>query len=1323
MIRVTPQRRSRYTVTTVLDTGANRTTFTKDTIDQNPDLVSKHLPRGQHTRSFVYGNGTEFKSEDAVQLGDYTAHIVPTTHQVNLVSINDICVKGGHVVLFTPTSVVIHDIGNSYEIRYNKLLSEDDWLAPPDILNILSDLRAKHPLASDFHKSLESTPIGFEHIRPLQSEIPEISPQISVNKRRRNRIFSGRLHNSDPAVRHKVFNWHHRFGHACEDCMAHAVEPQGPDNLPYWRNTDITSCDVRRVFRYEPCLLCVLAKRRKEGKRQHKKPQSEKPNLELDHKLRLLAEPILESPETDEQFKRQLEEDSKLRPGEILSLDDVPVSPVSIDGYNTFFLFRDTKTRKLFSFTTKDKNEDTYLACLKQVLIYFKRLYKEHSDWGPIPVITVRSDYMKTYKSRKVLNFYQDNDCKCELSSPYQHWQVAVERDVQTVINSMAAVIHSNHFINASAWSYALRHFTRIFNDTPLSSTGYRAPNQLCNSSHFVDASVKYRYAFGDLLVFPLQEGERKWKFDVRNEVGFYFGDDDMTKDAAFIYLPFHHQLVSRAGAERVDVSEIQLLRWYGKRVDVRKPTLTFGEIRKGMLDLAPDVFEDGIPTVQHVKISEGSDDEQYSSDESMTDDITDDSGDAPDQYTLQTNPQIRVHKRSPSKCRRGKRNHQRDRDRITLPVETMPLEPLQTRGQKGVGKKVDYRSMINSSVDLEYRGRRTIPGAKASYQRPSQSFDYSDAMELSEIMSKIDVDDNNHMEVFDSVISHMYRSMDLSDPEHNQDAEIPTDEEYIDSIEAIEALRIDQKAGNGLFQEAIRAEVCDNLIRDTGTLQPISDDAVRAMPTAINIPTTVKCKRKLKPDGSYDKHKARMAARGDLLVRKMLRLGMDLPDTFSPTIRTLTFLLILQISVSKGLKCATQDIKYAYLNVDIPAEDTPIITKLHPTVAQICGLDPDQLYRVMKCLYGLPKSGKLWYEHYRNSLVKEGYLQSKFDPCLFYRVNEDEVTYVCLFVDDTFVFSNSQHNLNKFLRSMEKYYQVSLDTTAESFLGVHFNHLNDGSVVMTQPKLMQKVLKEYPKIERYVSKKHPYGPTPSAGYEDRYAQSTSCEQRKYLRLLGLLLYLTKSRPDIMTAVSFGATKAHSPKDLDFRKLLYVVEYLRITPEKGHRIYRNEGQPVQLHCTVDASYLLHPDSKGHTGYTIGFYNEGTFYNRSAKQSLVSTSSTHAEMRAIFTLVKDIMYVLSVCLELDINLIMPAIIMEDNSAVITVTTDESAYMKKCKHFMMLINYVREQVDLGLIKIFKIPGAQNMSDVLTKPNFNEKDFESKIDGILGKRPHNN
>jgi hypothetical protein len=173
---------------------------------------------------------------------------------------------------------------------------------------------------------------------------------------------------------------------------------------------------------------------------------------------------------------------------------------------------------------------------------------------------------------------------------------------------------------------------------------------------------------------------------------------------------------------------------------------------------------------------------------------------------------------------------------------------------------------------------------------------------------------------------------------------------------------------------------------------------------------------------------------------------GYGPPDTFNPTIRTLTFLLVLQIAVAKGLKFATQDIKYAYLNVDVPEDDVPIITKLYPLVAKKCGLDSNQLYRIMKCLYGLRKSSKLWYEHYRDSLIiREEYIQSNFDPCQFLRINEEKTTYICLFVDDTFAFSNSVANLDKFLKSMEKYYQVSLDTTLKSFLGVHFNHLNDG--------------------------------------------------------------------------------------------------------------------------------------------------------------------------------------------------------------------------------------------------------------------------------------
>ena len=108
--------------------------------------------------------------------------------------------------------------------------------------------------------------------------------------------------------------------------------------------------------------------------------------------------------------------------------------------------------------------------------------------------------------------------------------------------------------------------------------------------------------------------------------------------------------------------------------------------------------------------------------------------------------------------------------------------------------------------------------------------------------------------------------------------------------------------------------------------------------------------------------------------------------------------------------------------------------------------------------------------------------------------------------------------------------------------------------------------------------------------------------------------------------VSFAGTKSGNPTDnKDLGDLYYVVEYLRATQEDiGHIIHRSMLAELRLYCEVNASYLLHPDSKGHTGCNISFYGttDTTFHNRSAKQTAVATSSTHAEARAIFTLAKE-----------------------------------------------------------------------------------------------------
>jgi hypothetical protein len=154
-------------------------------------------------------------------------------------------------------------------------------------------------------------------------------------------------------------------------------------------------------------------------------------------------------------------------------------------------------------------------------------------------------------------------------------------------------------------------------------------------------------------------------------------------------------------------------------------------------------------------------------------------------------------------------------------------------------------------------------------------------------------------------------------------------------------------------------------------------------------------------------------------------------------------------------------------------------------------------------------------------------------------------------------------------------------------------------------------------------------------------------------------MHLTKSRLDIMTTVSFGATKSTSPTQITSNSICYkLLEFIRATADKGHRIYIGTSSAMQLYCEVDASYLIHSDSKGHTGYTMGLHPNGTFYNRSTKQTLVSTSSAHAEMRALYILVKDILlFIIYICSELNIPLLLPAVIMEeDNCTVVTISNE-------------------------------------------------------------------
>ena len=505
---------------------------------------------------------------------------------------------------------------------------------------------------------------------------------------------------------------------------------------------------------------------------------------------------------------------------------------------------------------------------------------------------------------------------------------------------------------------------------------------------------------------------------------------------------------------------------------------------------------------------------------------------------------------------------------------------------------------------------------------------------------------------------------------------------------------------------KAIRSEV-DQLI-DGGTLEATAATDILEYSKIIH--STMQLKHKQHASGLSDKYKGRLCACGNELYG-------SIAETYSPTIGALAYATVHQLAIIDSMHMCTVDTVGAYLYQSYPCgpNDMALYLSLPDNVAAACGLVPGTLYRIRKYLYGLPDSGRAYYTAYSTHLIEHGYIRSISDPCLFYRFEGNNRTYIWIHVDDTFVCATDPADLVRFQNCLKEKFEITVNTNVTEYLGISMTETPEG-IQLTQPKLLKSVFEEFlarVPVSRSIR-------TPQRA-PVTLPDTTPMSQKEYLHLLGALIYLTKSRPDIATAVSFGATFAASPTVGAFADLLHCVGYLYDTQGDGLILLKGvPNRPLTLTCYVDASYLTHSDSHSHTGYCLSLGERGSFYSKSTKQTLVATSSTHAEVRALYSLANEIIFVVTLCKELQRSIALPAIIMEDNKATIDITADYSSRTKRCKHFLMLVHYIREHVKAGLIEIRKVDTNDNVADVLTKIKLGSSFFQQR-DILLGVPSH--
>ncbi|MCO5557965.1 hypothetical protein L7F22_011539 [Adiantum nelumboides] len=110
--------------------------------------------------------------------------------------------------------------------------------------------------------------------------------------------------------------------------------------------------------------------------------------------------------------------------------------------------------------------------------------------------------------------------------------------------------------------------------------------------------------------------------------------------------------------------------------------------------------------------------------------------------------------------------------------------------------------------------------------------------------------------------------------------------------------------------------------------------------------------KTKYKADGSLDKHKARLVARGF-----SQRPGVDFDETYAPTARMTTIRTVLCLAAHFGWAVFQMDVKSAFLNGEMEKE----VYVPQPPGFQVTGKE-DHVYRLWKALYGLKQAGRQWY-------------------------------------------------------------------------------------------------------------------------------------------------------------------------------------------------------------------------------------------------------------------------------------------------------------------------------------------------------------------------
>ncbi|KAH9648505.1 hypothetical protein KPL70_025607 [Citrus sinensis] len=282
------------------------------------------------------------------------------------------------------------------------------------------------------------------------------------------------------------------------------------------------------------------------------------------------------------------------------------------------------------------------------------------------------------------------------------------------------------------------------------------------------------------------------------------------------------------------------------------------------------------------------------------------------------------------------------------------------------------------------------------------------------------------------------------------------------------------------------------------------------------NVGTKWVFRNKMDESGVVVRNKTRLVAQGYNQEE-----GIDFDETFAPVARLESIRMLLAYACHKDFILYQMNVKSAFLNGYIMEE---VYVKQPP------GFEnekfPDHVYKLSKALYGLKQAPRAWYDRLKNFLLDDDFLMGKADTTLFVKYKNQDILVVQIYVDDIIFGSTNELLCKDFSSCMSQEFEMSMMGELKYFLGLQIKQNKEG-IFINQAKYVKDLLKRFG-YDNGMAKSTPMSTTIKL---DKDEKGKEVDIKTYRGMIGSLLYLTASRPDIMFSVCLCARFQSCPKE------------------------------------------------------------------------------------------------------------------------------------------------------------------------------------------------